>query len=68
MIITSLFYCCEYEYMDEYMDGYMNIRMIGENSMKHHDLKKKKFYSQLNMEDITMQITHTQKEFVKVLK
>ena len=43
MIITSLFYCCEYEYMDEYMDGYMNIRMIGENSMKHHDLKKKNF-------------------------
>ena len=35
------------------MDGYMNIRMIGENSMKHHDLKKKKFYSHLNMEDIT---------------
>ena len=27
--------------------------MIGKNSMRHHYLKKKGFYSHLNMEDIT---------------
>ena len=27
--------------------------MIGKNSMKYHYLKKKIFYSQLNMEDVT---------------
>ena len=27
--------------------------MIGKNSMKHHYLKKKDFYSHLNMEDVT---------------
>ena len=31
----------------------MNIWMIGKNSMKHHYLKKKAFYSHLDMEDIT---------------
>ena len=31
----------------------MNIWMIGKNSMKHHCLKKKDFYSNLNMENIT---------------
>ena len=32
----------------------MSTSMIGKNSMKHHCLKKKKeFYSNLNMEDIT---------------
>ena len=35
--------------------------MIGKNSMKHHYLKKKKkFYSHLNMEDVTdADYTHT---------
>ena len=44
--------------------------MIGKNSMKRHCLKKKDFYSQLNMEDITdyVQITCMQREFVKILK
>ena len=31
----------------------MNIWMIGKNLMKYHYLKKKDFYSHLNMEDIT---------------
>ena len=31
----------------------MNIWMIGKNSTKHHYLKKEKFYSHVNMEEIT---------------
>ena len=36
--------------------------------MKHRYLKKKDFYSHLNMEDITDEITCMQKEFIKILK
>ena len=35
------------------------------NSIKHHYQIKKDFYSHLNVEDILIQITHTQKQFVK---
>ena len=45
----------------------MNIRMIGTNSIKKL-LHEKDFYSHLNKEDILRQITHKQKEFVKILK
>ena len=45
MIAISLFYCCGKVFI------FMSIWMIGKNSMKH--LKKKDFYSHLNMEDIT---------------
>ena len=31
----------------------MNICMTGKNSVKHHQLKKEDFYSQLNLEDYT---------------
>ena len=46
MIRISLFYSYEK------MFSFMNIWMIGKNSMKYHYLKKF-FYSHLNMEDIT---------------
>ena len=46
-----------YEYMDD-------LEKFNETSVS----KKEDFYSHLNMEDIIMQITHTQKEFVKNLK
>ena len=45
--IISLFYCCKKVFI------LMNARMIRKNLMKHHYLKKKDFYSHLNMEDIT---------------
>ena len=36
--------------------------MIGENSIKHHYLKKEDFYSHLTMEDITdADYTHTKR-------
>ena len=31
----------------------MDIKTIGKSSMKHHYLKKKGFYSHLNLEDVT---------------
>ena len=43
----SLFYYCENVFT------VMNTWIIGRNSMKHHYLKKKKFYSHLHMENIT---------------
>ena len=47
MITISLFYCCEKVFV------FMNILMIGKNVLKHHYLKKDKFYSHLNMGHIT---------------
>ena len=47
MITKSLFCYCENVFI------VMNIWIIGRNSMKHHYLKKKKFYSHLIMEGIT---------------
>ena len=41
-----------------------NLEKISETSLP----EKEDFYSHLNMEDITQQITHTQKEFVKIFK
>ena len=41
----------------------MNILMFGKNSMKHRYLKKKDFYSHLNMEDITDEdYAHTERD------
>ena len=45
----------------------MNILMIRENSMKHHYLKKKIFMVTQIWKILLMQITRTQKEFVKIL-
>ena len=45
----------------------MNILMIRENSMKHHCLKKKIFMVTQIWKILLMQITRTQKEFVKIL-
>ena len=42
--------------------------MIVKILMKQHYLKKKEFYSNLNMEDITAEITCMQKGFTKNLK
>ena len=44
--IITLFYCCEKVFI------FMNIWMIGKNSMKHLTCKED-FYSNLTMEDIT---------------
>ena len=41
--------------------------MIGENSMKHHYLKKKDFYSHINMANIT-DADYVYAEFAKGLK
>ena len=41
--------------------------MIRENSMKHHCLKKKIFMVTQIWKILLMQITRTQKEFVKIL-
>ena len=46
-----------YEYIDDY-------KKFKETSL----LKKEDFYSHLNMEILLMQITRTQKEFVKIFK
>ena len=46
MITITLCYCCKKVFI------LMNIWIIGKNLMKHHYLKKKDFYSHLNMEDI----------------
>ena len=43
---TIILYCCEKVLV------FMNIWLIGKNSMKHYYLKKKDSYSHLNMEDI----------------
>ena len=48
-------------YLYEDMD---NLEKVSETSLP----EKEDFYSHLNMEDITQQITHTQKEFVKTFK
>ena len=57
MTIISLFYCCETMFI------LMNILMFGKNSMKHRYLKKKDFYSHLNMEDITDEdYAHTERD------
>ena len=48
----------------------MNGWMIGKNSIKYHYLKKKDFYSHLNMEDITniIDITCMEEDFqIKIL-
>ena len=47
IISINLFYYCEKVFTP------MNIWMIGKNSMKHYYLKKKRFLSHLNMEDVT---------------
>ena len=47
MITISLFYNYEKVYI------FMNIWIIGKDSVKHHDLKIFFFYSHLNTEDIT---------------
>ena len=46
-----------YEYMDDW-------EKFNETSLP----EKEDFYSHLNMEDITDTDTHTEKEFVKILK
>ena len=46
--VITLLYCCEK------MLFLMSIWMIGKNSMAHHHLKKKEFYSNFNIEDITV--------------
>ena len=56
MITISLFYNYEKVYI------FMNIWMIGKDSVKHHYLKKNFFYSHLNTEDITdADYPHTKK-------
>ena len=62
MITISLFHYYEKVFI------VMNIWMIGKNSMKRHYLKKKIFYSDLNMNILPMQTMRTQKESVKILK
>ena len=47
MTIRTLFYCCKNVFI------LINIWIIGKNSVEHYYLKKKDFYSPLNMEDIT---------------
>ena len=47
MVLLNLFCCCKKLF------AYMNTWMIGKNLMKHQYLKKKDFYSKLNMEGIT---------------
>ena len=43
--------------------------MIGKNSIKQHYLKKKDFYSHLNVEDISnISKENISNEFVKILK
>ena len=57
MKTISLFYYYEKVFMDAWEK--FNETLLPE---------KEDCYSQLNMEDITMPIMHTQKEFVKILK
>ena len=60
MILINFF--CHYEKVFTHMNAWM----IGKNSMKHHYLRKKFFYSHLVVENITD--ARTQKDLVKILK
>ena len=46
----------------------LNILMIGKKPMELHHLKKNIFTVNLTWKILLMQITHTEKEFVKILK
>ena len=46
----------------------MSIWMIGKSLMKQHYLKKKEFYSNLDMEEIADQIIFMEKYFAKIFK
>ena len=59
---NNKFYCWEKVFI------LMNIWMIGKNSMKHHGEKKKIFVAFWRRKMLLMQITHTKKQFVKVLE
>ena len=62
MITIRLFYYCEKVFI------LMNISMVGKNSMKYHYLEKNIFIVTWICKILLIQIMHTQKEFLKILK
>ena len=62
LCFINLCHCCKKVF------NLLNILMIGKKPMELHHLKKKIFTVNLTWKILLMQITHTEKEFVKILK